>query len=243
MRRLLCLLPLSVAWLHAASATCAGALEIAYTLTWAEVHAGTNIPVSSPNGLVEPGEGVLFRVSAVFSPPVGTLIQAPGSPTGSVVVAGLHRAIFGMAPAAGTGEEFGQWSHIASSAPFTPNSTIIFGGAIGGSATQLSQGGSWLPDPMNPIPRLWEIVYTPDHYDPRTMIYQLRSQFSQLFNSIWGQYGVDPTTGHPLLLSFFIPTAHYDTVSIPVIPAPGAAVVILPALLAAAAGRRRPRRA
>src|SRR5207245_1622513 len=69
------------------------------TLSWFEVIAGSTTAVSSPNGILEPGEAARLRVSIAFTP-VGTLV---GSSTGPAPVAGFYRTGFDLDLVSGQG--------------------------------------------------------------------------------------------------------------------------------------------
>jgi hypothetical protein len=95
--------------LSAMSSPLAAQPWIIYSLDWMEVDAGTNTPVSNPNGILEPGEGARIMLSAGFTPEVG-------QPINDGIMAGLGTAFLIMH----TGSSSGSWSHVATASGFDP---------------------------------------------------------------------------------------------------------------------------
>lgn len=195
--------------------------SIVRTLDWVEVYTGTNTPVANPNGILEPGESARLMVSASYSPPAGTPIE-PGSPSR---VAGLARSTFTLGPVLWE-EELGNWNHHSSQAPFEP----WFKGGMGFqivSVAQESQGGAWMPDPINPVPGFFQAVWTPLSYEPRHVSMRVGTVIPA-FSQVWIHSGTDPTTGFPILSQLTVGASIPPQIHIPiVIPAPGAAVAVM----------------
>jgi hypothetical protein len=212
--------------------------ELVATLAWTEVYAGTNTPVANPNGILEPGEGALLRVSVAFTA-VGTAapFQFP-APGGVGEIAGLNNFLFHLdAPLSG-----GSWTHPASVPGFSADLGIAHpAGLLLARALQPWPPPGAMPIATNPIEDVWQAVWTPDSYEPRLVDFSMRTP-----GSVHGPtpprlfivYGTDPTTGAPLLgYGYTVPT--WDTLQIPVvIPAPGTALALL-GLAGIAASRRR----
>jgi hypothetical protein len=230
-------LPMSLCVLLTSSMALAQPWRINRTLEWSEVLAGTTTPVLNPNGILDPGESALLRVSATFSPPVGSLVVGVG-PVGEATVKGLAQTVFSLGPVEWE-EEQGTWEHLTAAPSFTPH--LLNPGSTGfihGGVLQESQGGAWMPDPINPIPDLFQIIWTPFSYEPRHLDMRLGAVISPR-TQLWAQYGVDPTTGHPLLTRFSI-SNNSTVIQIPIaIPAPNAALFAFLSLGTAGAFRRR----
>jgi hypothetical protein len=205
---------------------------IVHRLDWREVDVGTNLPVASPNGVIEPGERARILLTAQFTPPVGTQVSFPTIPTGSGTVMGFYRTSFSVWPTEGN---VGSWTAAGSSGPFTSLVLDLFGEGVG-HLFQNSQGGSWLPDPTNPAQ--WEANWTPHSYHARTVTMNLSQPFGG-GRELWVQYGVDPTTGDPLLAPLPCTGDWNSSIQIPIVPGPSTALPLLLSL-AALPRRRRP---
>jgi MYXO-CTERM domain-containing protein len=214
--------------------------ELVATLAWTEVYAGTNTPVANPNGILEPGEGALLRVSVAFTA-VGTAapFQFP-APGGVGEIAGLNNFLFHLdAPLSG-----GSWTHPASVPGFSAQIGIAHpAGLLLARALQPWPPPGAMPIATNPIEDVWQAVWTPDSYEPRLVDFSMRTP-----GSVHGPtpprlfivYGTDPTTGAPLLgYGDTVPT--WDALQVPVVPGPGAALALMG--FAALGGMRRRRAA
>lgn len=223
---------LAAALLLCPASLCAQSGQVVHSLNWIEVN-GANEPVPNPNGVLEPGEGARLIVTATYAPSFGSQLSQWPVPGGIATVKGLAETNFLITPATA---ELGTWTHLGTIPGFE---AFWFPSAdnIGGFARQPSLGGAWLPNPVNPVEGVWQAVWWPQSYLPRSVTMQMAPLLGPRPH-LWGQYGEDPTTGHPLLIQLFA-NGQWDSTQIPIIPAPGAALVILPAFLAAR--RRRPR--
>jgi hypothetical protein len=199
--------------------------EIIHHWNLVEVHAGTNTPVATQNGLLEPGEAMRFELTVSFTPAVGTNVNwqpwppAPGSGT----VAGLYTLNFDFLA---DGNPPGTWSNFA-----------IAPGWAGGTSTGLPQGAispfigqvitsGTIANPANPIERIWQGIWTPQSYEPRTLQWRRQSPVAQIpFGGLIFQYGTDPTTGAPLYTSFGAWTPAY-LLPVTIIPAPATGIVL-----------------
>ncbi len=210
-----------------------GQSYIHYSLNWSEVVEGTTMPVNSPDGILEPGESVRFRVSIDFTP-IGTLV--PYQPPVFAPVAGLENAIFGLGS---TVVQSGvAWSEFVVSHGFSgERGTALPPGALAGC--QVFQ--PFPPPGMNPIPtdpllNVWQVNWTPPSYDSRWVTYRLA--YTSEGNDLFVRTGTDPN-GHA---TYDIVSAPFDLglpVNIPIVPSPGAAgIFVLSAI--AAAHRKRP---
>jgi hypothetical protein len=218
---------------------CAGASADAqqatfqHPFTTIEVLAGTTTPVANPNGLIEPGEGVLFELNLGFTPPVGTIVPWG---TGTAEIAGLGDFQFTFRPTVGTAEGF--WSHLQIAAGWSGEP-----GQVGNLGVwhvmiwQFPQGAS-LANPQNPIPAAWRGVWTPGSYEPRIM--EWRPQLSGVagWGEILARTGTDPQ-GHPIYARVTATVATNPAYTVSIVPSPGMAGLLL---AAPAVMLRRPRR-
>jgi hypothetical protein len=210
--------------------------EFTAMFSWMEVYAGTTTPVAHPNGVLEPGESALLTLGVSFTP-VGTIVQYHDPlPGGTAPVAGFRGTGFGIVA---TDAGPGVWAYGGGRWP-------------GGIGAPYNHGLGWttasqpwppagaLPDPVNPIPDLWKALWTPDSYDPRQVRFDLN--LSQLLGGgnghLYVVYGTDPVTGNPLVGAARAWANSPPGVTIPTVPAPGAAPVLL--TLCACLRRRRP---
>jgi hypothetical protein len=211
---------------------------VAISLTWSEVGAD-NLPVPNPNGLLEPGERALLRMSESFSnqntighfsPPVGTFSQGTirGFGTAFLDLYGLGGAQrswnvdtlqgFGVNPMWDLAEGEG-----------TPS----LGGALL-TDIQFGQFPLQFIATQNPVPSIWTGVWTPESFGARTV------QFGLAGNPAVGRYvtSVILTVNRNFAAVAFC--AHeLGSVSIPVVPAPGAAPALCLATAGFSARRRR----
>jgi len=212
---------------------------ITYSWTWSEVLANTSTPVSSPNGLIEPGEGVRLALTIQVTPGIGSPVtyQSPPGP-GSGTLAAIGSIFFDLL---GTNVNGGQWS------VFRRQSSWNLGnpgtGQPGGSLTSASAGQfilTSIPDSRNPVVNVWIATWTPGVYDPRVASFQSQGAVAGGGNhsAILIQYGEDPNTGDPLYVGRFIGGIFGNSGPIPVVPAPAATVVLALAALAASKRRR-----
>lgn len=211
-----------------------------YTLTFVEVVAGTNAPVVSPNGLLEPGEAVRLAVSVEFSPGVGsTIAYTPPPPPGVGTVAGLASMVIDLLSQPSSA---GTWNSIGRAAPWSLGDAGTPTGD--GSGVQNAGAGQFvLPgqtaNSTNPISSIWFGVWNPASYAPRSVTWQIaEGQGPSDHTSILVQTGVGPT-GSPQYISRFINPGQFGSVVVPIVPAPGVGAVVLSGLVAAARRKRR----
>jgi uncharacterized protein (TIGR03382 family) len=210
-----------------------------FSLTLTEVEAGTATPVANPNGLIEPGEGVLFELASLrFEPEVGTIVQTSG---GSGPVAGL----FGFgAMLWGAGGAEGAWSNIYRAPAWSALGHPPYVGTGGASLGPITLGQIPFPsaNPQNPIQGAFRAVWTPASYVPRTMYWIFENAAHGNFADILVQVGTDPTTGLPVYSGFSIPQASSSgnrLNEVHIVPGPSTAALI--ALAAAGVVHRRRR--
>lgn len=202
--------------------------DVFLSWSWSEVVAGSNTPVVAPNGIVEPGEGVLLELRINYSPLFGMPLPIPGYP--EATVAGFGGTVFSLdgwrqsVPALLARGEFShQWLH--------PEWSLAQGNTVAGVAQILHvQVGQFaflpgqIPNPENPIDGVWRIVWTPEFYVQDTLIFSSYAT-GPLHTSLYVRTGTDPTTGHPTHGLARLNASH-GIALIPMVPAPGAFAVL-----------------
>ncbi|MFN0131597.1 MAG: hypothetical protein ACKVW3_03545 [Phycisphaerales bacterium] len=207
-------------------------IRIDHRISWSEVLAGSNQPVPTPNGLIEPGEAVRIAIKATVTPGIGaTVPYTQPSPPGVGTIAGIGSILVDIL---GTNVNGGTWSNITRNAEEGP-SGIPGGGnwTLGGPGwpepngdVSFVQAGQFVTpgqtcNSTNPIENMWRATWTPSTYQPRDASFRLvRQAVSQHMSSIVVQYGIDPN-GNPLYLGQFVLGEYGDSGSIPIVPSPG----------------------
>lgn len=214
----------------------AAAQEGRVDLLWdiIEVAAGTNTPVTAPNGAVEPGEWARFQLTVAFTPGVGsTITYVPPPPPGVGTVAGFSLYVMNLVMGSNGA---GSWSMISQ----RPGWTIGPQGAPHQYGVDAFGFGQFVPfgeiaNPANPINAIWQGVWAPESYTPRTVPFACWGSHAP---SLLVQHGVGPG-GVPLYIG--TPVAGDDDFGqVHVVPAPGAGAGVI--LSAATFGSRRKRR-
>ncbi|MBX3377031.1 MAG: hypothetical protein KF678_08515 [Phycisphaeraceae bacterium] len=193
------------------------------TVSWVEVATGTLDPVSSPNGVLEPGESALMRLSLEFSPGVGQLVRYWVSGVGWLEspVAGFSDTYFS---AIATGAGGGTWT-LAPSPPEFPSGLFITlpetGSVLVAGAWQPFPAPGQMPNAMNPLPNLWAATWTPPHYTARTAEFRFQSAspagylFAEFPSAPGGFHGVE------------VRQMEFGVVNIPIAPAPASCLPFL----------------
>jgi hypothetical protein len=213
------------------------AANIDYSLAWEDT--------GNHNGLLEPGESAVLRMTATMTPPVGTVIPftgGQGGPTGTLRAiawgfidltgAGGTQGSFNLDPAAGYGTN-PTWDLAGPSGYGTPNGTGLTNIQFG----QFPSSSSGIMT-TNPIVDVWTAAWTPSFYSARTVTFgttdgTLPGPGASSFVVIkWG-----PLNGN---LQAAACLSSFGDIQIPIVPAPsGLALWVLGGF---AAGRRRGRR-
>lgn len=218
-------------------------VQVSYT--WSEVIAGTLTPVSSPNSVLEPGEGArigvnLFAMINGTNAAGQTTTYTPPPPPGVGTVRGIAAMFFNLASTGG--EAVGTWSARAISPDLSAGAftgTILNQGAFVDSFS----GGQFIPTGgtaigTNPVSDAWRGVWSPASYQSRTVNW--KAQDGTASNSwiyatgVLVQYGSafvdpsDPSTEYALYLTKYISRTYGSGVNIPIspLPAPGGTCVI-----------------
>ncbi|MFN0134391.1 MAG: hypothetical protein ACKVW3_17900 [Phycisphaerales bacterium] len=221
----------------ASSALAQGEL-VTSSLRFAEVLAGTSTPVASPNGLIEPGEGVRLILDVSFSPSVGSTTTYPTPPPPGIgTIAGLAEVLFDLR---GGATAQGTWSSI-----FRPPEWRIGGAGVpqaGGTELAAAAVGQFIlpgatANAMNPIPSIWQGTWTPASYAARSVTWQSAAAVASGGNptSLYIQY--DVVQGQPQYISKYVP-GQFGSVVVPIVPAPGVGLVLLAGGLMAARRKR-----
>jgi hypothetical protein len=241
--------------LLAAAGTAAHAQEvIRVTHSWSEVVAGTLTPVSSPNSVIEPGEGarIAIKLEALVNGAnaIGqTVSYTPPPAPGFGTIRGIASFVYNLQ---GTGgDATGAWSNraispILSAGAFT--GTILNGGAhidtLGGG--QFVAPGQ-TANSTNPIADAWIGVWSPTSYLQRTVNFRAEPYLHPpgQYNGVLVHYGSafvdpsDPTTEYALYLTKYILGSFDPGANIPIVPAPTSGPLLVLAGAAALRHRRR----
>lgn len=176
-----------------------------------------------------------------ISTPIGsTATYTPPPPPGIGTIAGLASVFFQILASNANG---GSWSNIVRNAAANP------GGIPGGGDWTLGCPGTALPDGTidycqagqfllpgstaqsnNPISNLWRGTWTPASYSARTVQFVSSTGGLHQGQNILIQYGID-ANGDPLYVSKKVSQSHAPPISIPVVPAPAALMVIAASIL------------
>jgi hypothetical protein len=213
---------------------------VTYSLSWRECNSN-GTPVPAPNGMLEPGESVLFRMSvsftnqngvATFTPPAGTFSSGTlrGFGFGFLDLVGIGPQTTGswnLSAAHGLGVH-PDWNLVGPSGSGTPTAN--------GSQVLNIQFGQFHASPAsivgtNPIVDIYKAVWTPASYVIAEREFHLRGALAAA-----GSHSVVLLELGPTLLAGVSAPANFGSVVIP-LPAPAT----LP-LLAIAALFRRSRR-
>ncbi len=196
------------------SGACAQAQPLMQTsYSWKEVFAGTSTPVSSPNSILEPGEGALITLNLFASingsDAIGQTMSAP-APFGVGIVRGIAVNTYDLT---GTNADAtGTWSNRVVSGVFNHFETgVIFAGgaqlrALGG--VQFIIPGS-SANPTNPITAAWRGVWNPTDFTTRVVHFAFSPSVAvpaNQQNAFTTEVGIEPTTGGPLYYHVYVPT-------------------------------------
>lgn len=216
-----------------------------YALTWQEADPTSGLPIADPNGLLEPGEAALIRLTIGLTHPVLTPVTwdpAIVGGTGSGIIRGILEFSLNLV---GTGGARGNWDHLHVDPImdlFTGSGTSSSGGAV-----LANIGGGQLPtsqsvNPTNPWLNVWTGVWSPESFLSRTVTFQstLPTDLTIPLFTAWPTGAVvrDAVQTSTVLVGAL--DSHYNSLQIPIVPAPGAAGALLIAGGLCTRGRRRP---
>lgn len=210
--------------------------QMSHSLSWVEVYAGTDDPVSVPDGILQPGEAARLSVTLSFTP-VGTPVVYQSPPPGGVApVAGLEGTVFDIAANNALG---GTWSFVGVSPGFEGG--LISVGASG-SARQCMVGqtpaSGAFPIPDNPLQNVWHAVWNPPSYSERQVAFQAQApNGGGSPSNLWVYVGLNPN-GIPVFASANA-SASYSGVQISVVPSPASMASLLCCAVAVMTTRRR----
>ncbi|MFN0131598.1 MAG: hypothetical protein ACKVW3_03550 [Phycisphaerales bacterium] len=226
-----------------------GQESVSYQLAWSETIANSNQPVPSPNGLIEPGEGVRIYLTVTVSPGVGSTVPySQPAPGGIGKVAGLGSIFFDLI---GTNVNGGSWSNFTRNPASNPGGVPGMGNwTIGGftvesngNLTAVQAGQFVLPGSTaqmaNPVVNIFRGTWTPGNYLPRlaSMQSQGAAAAPMQHSSILIETGLDPN-GDPMYTGKYIAGQFGNTGTIPIVPVPGVGLVLAVAAGVGAARRR-----
>lgn len=218
---------------------------VSFDWQWQESDA-VGAPVASPNGIVEPGESVRFSLGVSFTNQYGIATYVGGGPPpGFGTIMGLHA---GYVDLMGFGGATGQWNldsslGLGTHPDWEGDEKYWFSGTpqSGGTLVHFIQFFQ-LPSSVstvlttNPVDRMWQGVWTPSNYTPRSVSFEGRTT-----PNVAGPPFAVLLLRTPTSLTFaWCQGSNGQAMSIPIVPAPAASIVLL--MLAAARGLHRTRR-
>jgi len=159
---------LRAAWVLVPSMSLAQTVSVQHVVRWTEVDAQTSIPVSTPNMILEPGEGALLEIDVEFSPPFGGQV-APSWWTGpgNLTTYALVRTWFHLA-GSNNGNEAGTWSGLELLPDWhQPASAGNPQGGWVGWIMPLQDAP--FANTSNPVIGVWRGIWVPAEYTPRTV--------------------------------------------------------------------------
>ncbi|MFN0134164.1 MAG: hypothetical protein ACKVW3_16740 [Phycisphaerales bacterium] len=221
-----------------------------YSMTWHEVMAGTNQPVATPNGVIEPGEGVRIALKVLITPGIGsTAIYTPPPPPGTGTIAGLGSIFIDILATNFMG---GAWSNITRNAAANPggtpgghNWTLGGSGSLEGDGNLRAIGAGQFVLPggtavsHNPVENIYRATWTPTNYSIRNVAITPAGAAAGggHHSSILVHYGVTGA-GEAQYVGKFVLGSFSGTGPIPVVPAPGLAGLLYAAAISASRRRR-----
>lgn len=200
--------------------------NIAYTLSWIEVVAGTSTPVPAPNGQLEPGEGARIRLSVNITPGIGaTATYTPPPAPGAGTIAGLGSVFFDLAQTNAFGGTWTNFNRLPAFALGANGSPQADGGIHAAQCGQFVLPGNFA-NSTNPINNIWQATWNPSDYTIRPITFRVQGAVAGGNNhsSILIQYGTEPGTGDPLYVGRFV-DATFGQVTIN-IPGPASLAVL-----------------
>jgi hypothetical protein len=173
------LLLAAAAGLTAPARPAAAQESVNLTLSWLEVIAGTNAPVPNPNGTLEPGEAVRFSISVLVTPPIGSTSTYPPPPLpGTGTLAGFAPLpLTCLQPVRNAVRRRSGFVELDFA---RPRLGLGRAGSPSGSgwAFAFIQTGQFVTPGMtanssNPIPNIWQGVWTPSVFSGRSVSWTL----------------------------------------------------------------------
>ncbi len=247
------LILLSLAGLTAA-ASAQEVMRISYS--WLEVVGATTVPVTSPNSIIDPGEGarMSLHVQALINgtSAIGqTTFYTPPPPPGFGTVRGIASIIYNLRGDNGAATAAGVWgtlsiSSVLSAGAFGPR--ILLDGALIdslGGGQFVAPGGT--ANGSNPIDNAFRGVWQPASYAARTVHWVAEPGTAAptgQHNGILVAYGItqpdpnDPTTWYDNLLTKYIGSDFGAGLNIPIAPSPSTAALFAISICAVCRRRR-----
>jgi hypothetical protein len=214
---------------------------VVVSYSWSEVIAGTLTPVSSPNSILEPGEGARIGIN-VYQTINGTnavgetTTYTPPPPPGVGTNAGTGAMLYSLHGTGGdaTGSWFGRAVN-PSFAYLISTGTILDSGAtidnFGGNQF-VAPGGT--ANSSNPLVDGFRGVWSPASYTPRTINFKASDGHgaSNPYTGILVIYNwtelEQPPWVYPDFLTKYVDASYGDGVNIPIAPAPATLTLLIP---------------
>jgi hypothetical protein len=207
---------------------------LGYSLAWQDTGNG--------NGILEPGESAVLRLTVSMTPAVDTVIRftgGQGGPTGTLrgiasgfidlTGTGRTQGPFNLDPLAGYGVQH-SWDTV-NSFPGFPNGTGLWNIQFAQFPT-----GSSSVNTTNPVVNVWSAAWTPSSYSARTVTFGTAPA-----SASGGEASAVIIKWGPLNANIQVATclSEFGNINIPIVPAPaGLALLGLGGVVASARARR-----
>ena len=211
---------------------------VTYSLTWQECDAN-GLPAGNGNGILDPGESALIRLTVSFSNQntIGTYSPFPPGP-GSGTIRGFGSGFIDLH---GTSNAAGTWNvNQAVGLGVDPMWDLLgpagWGTPANGGADLLNLVMGQFPShfvvPTNPVADIWRGVWTPDSLNGRTVEFTAAPGTGSggLVSRVLLTYGF-------INLAAYCPS-NFGSVQIPIAPAPAGLIPLVAPLLAPRRRRR-----
>lgn len=225
---------------------------VTVSYSWSEVVAGTLTPVSSPNGVLEPGEGAriglnIYQTINEANAVGQTTTYVPPPPTGVGTNAGTGSMLYTLHGTGGdaSGSWFGRAVRPSLAVQNSPGTILDAGATIDnfGGAQFVAPGG--VADSANPFVDVFRGVWTPASYTPRTINFKSSNGHgsSNAYTGILVIYSwieiEQPPWVLPNFLTKYVNADYGGGVNIPIAPVPGTGLPVAVAGACAFWRRRR----
>ena len=215
-------------------------VTVEYELSWIECNATAPfLPVSTPDGVIGPGEGARFAFHAILQPaPSSAVTFSPALLAGSSGAGFVGGFAWGDLDLLGTPGAAGFWA--VNSGGFPPLNPH----RLGLLAPFGAGGGNGLPDPQgtglrdiqpaqfgpnyallnseSPTPLMWRGLWVPASYEARSETFGLSNGSLGLGTSVF----LRDANGMELPVYATANSDYGDPVTVPIVPAPWAVVVL-----------------
>jgi hypothetical protein len=215
--------------------------SVAYVIDFVEVGGNTN-------GILDPGESALLRLSVSFTNQNTTATYTPASPApGSGTIRGLGSGFVDLIGTSGAGGSAqGSWNMNYINPPQGP---VLAGWdlvgpsgwgttTVGGDRVLNIQFGQFPPPPFNvnttnPVNYIWQALWTPTSYAARSVTFGISPAAATQGLASTLLFQIGPNS----IASVKCPST-FGSVTIPLVPAPASTLILAAPLLSR---RRRPK--